>query len=205
MGSAGLLSEETNGVLARQIPQQPRGGLAKRDWFSLGKFSNVLFFFVLLGSGVLLGVVASLHVMGYFRGSVFSEQCSVRNPLVSFMQPANPSQFWLTPGGFYHAMTDEELLWRASIVPHRPGFPVQRTKKIAFMFLTKGPLPLAPLWDKYFRGHNGLFTIYVHALPGFKLEVPSSSVFYGRQIPSQVRVSSDDVSVMSRISPPLYY
>ncbi|CAM6128651.1 unnamed protein product [Calypogeia fissa] len=188
-GSAGLLSEENNGILPRQAPAQPRGGgLAKRDWFSLGKVSNVLFFLILLGSGVLLGVVASLHIMGYFKGSVFSEHCPVRNPLTSFVQPKNPNQFWLTPGGFYHAMTDEELLWRASIVPQRPGFPVDRNKKIAFMFLTKGPLPLAPLWEKYFKGHKGLYTIYVHALPGFKLEVPSSSVFYERQIPSQETV-----------------
>lgn len=185
-GSTGLLSEETNGLLTRQGPTQPRGGFGKRDWFSLGKFSNVLFFFVLLGSGILLGVVASLHVMGYFKESVFSEHCRVGNSLVSFIKPDSSNQFWLTPGGFYHTMTDEELLWRASIVPHREGFPLERRKKIAFMFLTKGPLPLAPLWEKYFKGHKGLYSIYVHALPGYKLEVSSPSVFYGRQIPSKV-------------------
>ncbi|KAL3744064.1 hypothetical protein ACJRO7_013334 [Eucalyptus globulus] len=35
--------------------------------------------------------------------------------------------------------------------------------KVAFMFLTRGSLPFEPLWDKFFQGHEGRFTVYVHA------------------------------------------
>ncbi|PHT79345.1 hypothetical protein T459_17397 [Capsicum annuum] len=63
---------------------------------------------------------------------------------------------------------------------------VLRRAKIAFMFLTRGPLPLAPLWDRFFAGNEELYSIYIHNLPSYQSDFPSSSVFYGRQIPSQV-------------------
>lgn len=159
-GSASALSkDEEKGLSTRPAPAQLRG-TAKRNC-SLRKFFEVL---VLVSSGVVLGVVASLHVLGYLEVSL------------------GHNQGLTSRSG---TMSDEELLWRASNVPQRPGFPLNSEKKIAFMFLTGGPLPLAPLWERYFEGHKGLYTIYVHPSPGFKLQVPSSSVFHGRQIPSQ--------------------
>jgi hypothetical protein len=35
------------------------------------------------------------------------------------------------------------------------------------MFLTKGPVLLAPLWEKFFKGNEGLFSIYIHPNPSF--------------------------------------
>lgn len=90
------------------------------------------------------------------------------------------------PSNLLHTMTDKELLWRASLVPRIKKYPFERTPKIAFMFLTKGPLPLSPLWERFFKGHEGFYSIYVHSLPSFRDNFPSSSVFYRRQIPSQV-------------------
>ncbi|KAI7986231.1 Glycosyltransferase BC10 [Camellia lanceoleosa] len=84
-----------------------------------------------------------------------------------------------------HDMEDEELLWRASMVPHVHQFPFRRVRKIAFMFLTRGYLPLAPLWERFFEGNENLFSIYVHALPSFNGTVSSESVFQGRRIPSK--------------------
>jgi hypothetical protein len=83
-------------------------------------------------------------------------------------------------------MSDKELFWRASLVPKIKDYPFQRVPKIAFMFLTKGPLPLAPLWERFLKGHESLFSIYIHPLPSYQAQFPSSSVFYKRQIPSQV-------------------
>ncbi|KAJ7963133.1 Core-2/I-branching beta-1,6-N-acetylglucosaminyltransferase family protein [Quillaja saponaria] len=83
-------------------------------------------------------------------------------------------------------MNDTELLWRASFVPRIKGYPFKRVPKIAFMFLTKGPLPMEPLWEKFFKGHEGLYSIYVHSLPSYQPDFLPSSVFYRRQIPSQV-------------------
>ncbi|KAL3844222.1 hypothetical protein ACJIZ3_001625 [Penstemon smallii] len=90
------------------------------------------------------------------------------------------------PSNLMHEMSDEELLWRASFVPRVKKFPFERVPKVAFMFLTKGPLPLAPLWERFFKGHEGRYSIYVHSLPSFQPEFASTSVFYKRQIPSKV-------------------
>lgn len=60
--------------------------------------------------------------------------------------------------------------------------------KVAFMFLVKGPLPLAPLWERFFAGNQGRFSIYIHTALEYQYgphELPP--VFRGRQIPSKVR------------------
>ncbi|KAL7196509.1 hypothetical protein ACSBR1_036506 [Camellia fascicularis] len=92
---------------------------------------------------------------------------------------------WIAPSEMWHSMTDEELLWRASMVPSIAEFPYKRTPKVAFMFLTRGRLPLAPLWEMFFKDHEGFFSIYLHTSPEFTEEAPESSVFYKRRIPSK--------------------
>ncbi|CAI9770158.1 unnamed protein product [Fraxinus pennsylvanica] len=64
------------------------------------------------------------------------------------------------------------------------------------MFLTRGPLPMLPLWERFFKGQKKVkYSIYVHAPPGFELNVSSTSVFYRCQIPSQ-RVEWGSVSLV---------
>ncbi|XP_028800176.1 glycosyltransferase BC10-like [Neltuma alba] len=67
----------------------------------------------------------------------------------------------------------------------RKKFQGEHAPKIAFMFLTKGPLHLSPLWETFFQGHQGLYTIYVHTHPLFNWTVPVDSVFYRTRIPSK--------------------
>lgn len=93
---------------------------------------------------------------------------------------------FVEPNDIKHDMTDEELLWRASMVPKTCSFPYKRVPKLAFMFLTRGPLPFVPLWEKFFHGHDGLYSIYVHADPSYNESFPVGSVFHGRRIPSKV-------------------
>ncbi|XP_052200067.1 glycosyltransferase BC10-like [Diospyros lotus] len=146
--------------------------------------------------------VASLvFLLGMFinarlRNFIFSED--IYFPPLNAISPLYP---WLTrnPSHFsscinssnpkqqppWHSMTDEELLWRASMVPRIAEFPFNRTPRVAFMFLTRGRLPLGPLWEKFFKGHEGLFSIYLHTSPEFTDEPPESSVFYKRRIPSK--------------------
>lgn len=95
---------------------------------------------------------------------------------------------YLKPARLMHDMEDEELLWRASMVPRIREFPFKRIPKVAFMFLTRGPVILAPLWELFFRGHEGLYSIYVHPNPSFNGTEPVGSVFHGRRIPSKVSV-----------------
>ncbi|KAE9602435.1 putative glycosyl transferase, family 14 [Lupinus albus] len=40
---------------------------------------------------------------------------------------------------------------------------VSKNSKVAFMFLSPGSLPFERLWDKFFQGHEGKFSVYVHA------------------------------------------
>lgn len=103
-----------------------------------------------------------------------------------FVEPTNLATWIKPPSSYLHTMNDSELFWRASSVPQIKEYPFKRTPKIAFMFLTRGPLPLAPLWERFFKGNEGLYSIYVHSLPSYKANYSPSSVFYQKQIPSQV-------------------
>ncbi|OVA17129.1 Glycosyl transferase [Macleaya cordata] len=53
--------------------------------------------------------------------------------------------------------------------------------KIAFLFLTNSDLTFAPLWERFFKGNERLFNIYIHADPSVKL-TPPGGVFTGRFI-----------------------
>ncbi|KAG0480713.1 hypothetical protein HPP92_011571 [Vanilla planifolia] len=100
-------------------------------------------------------------------------------------KPRKGLKGFVEPEELMHDMTDEELLWRASMAPKSDRYPYNRVPKVAFMFLTRGPLPFAPLWEKFFEGHLGLYSIYVHADPSFNESAPAGSVFHGRRVPSK--------------------
>ncbi|KAK9273987.1 hypothetical protein L1049_018801 [Liquidambar formosana] len=129
--------------------------------------------------------VISMYMIRYFGvQSVVTTAKPTYQPC--FEEPSSLDRWIRPPSNLLHTMSDKELLWRASFMPRIKTYPFRRVPKIAFMFLTKGPLPLAPLWDRFLKGHEGLYSIYVHSLPSFHAEFPSSSVFYKRQIPSKV-------------------
>ncbi|KAL0326976.1 UNVERIFIED_CONTAM: hypothetical protein Sangu_1775600 [Sesamum angustifolium] len=92
---------------------------------------------------------------------------------------------FLQPPTVMHEMTDQELLWRASMAPKIQEFPFKRVPKVAFMFLTRGPVVLAPLWEKFFKGNDGMYSVYVHSGSFFNGSEPEGSVFHGRSIPSK--------------------
>ncbi|KAJ9548045.1 hypothetical protein OSB04_020588 [Centaurea solstitialis] len=82
------------------------------------------------------------------------------------------------------ALTDDEIASQVVVTEILKSYPVQlKNPKIAFMFLTPGPLPFETLWDKFFQGHDGKFTVYVHA----SREKPThvSPYFVGRNIRSE--------------------
>nr|XP_043613513.1 glycosyltransferase BC10-like [Erigeron canadensis] len=97
-------------------------------------------------------------------------------------EPPQPS----VSSAFLHRMKDEELFWRASMVPRIRTPPFKKIPKVAFMFLVRGRLPLSPLWARFFRGYKGFYSIYVHTQPYFVGEVAPESMFQGRRIPSEV-------------------
>jgi hypothetical protein len=82
----------------------------------------------------------------------------------------------------FSVIDDEELLARAASAPRQP--PAGATPKVVFLFLTRRDLPLAPLWEKFFEGHAGLYSVYVHTDPAFNgTEPPDGSAFFRRRIP----------------------
>lgn len=120
---------------------------------------------------------------------LFSSSPSSHHPCTQQCNSSNTLKEWISPKDLWHSMSDEELMWRASMVPRIIDYPFNRTPKVAFMFLTRGRLPLAPLWEIFFKGREGLFSIYLHTLPEFTYEPSESSVFYKRRIPSKVAKS----------------
>ena len=164
------------------------GSKGVKEWPS--KLARLFCVFLLLGAGVVLGVVSSLSLQGskgVFNSGMLSSYISGSVPAQQHYHLhifANQG-----PQSLQHGMGDQELLWRASMVPLRPGLPVRRTPKVAFMFLTVGALPLAPLWEKFFKGHEEFYSIFVHSLPQYEPNEQPSSVFFGRHILSRVGAS----------------
>lgn len=97
---------------------------------------------------------------------------------------------WL-PLGPARELTDAEIASRVVIadVLRTPVIQTTKTPKIAFLFLTSGALPFERLWDKFFQGHEGKFSIYVHASKNKPVhfsryfvnrEIRSSKVVWGK-------------------------
>ncbi|CAH8311633.1 unnamed protein product [Eruca vesicaria subsp. sativa] len=142
---------------------------------------QVLLLFLVLTLGI---SVVGIHMIKFFK---IQDPVASSTTLISMYDHGDVTleTFIRPPSNVWHTMDDSELLWRASMEPRRHVYPFKRVPKLAFMFLTKGPLPFAPLWEMFFKGHKGLYSIYVHALPNYRSDFESSSVFYRRYIPSQ--------------------
>lgn len=165
------------------------------------KLVQSLSFLVVFVAGVVIGLATSSHINQHFNPQAevysFINHYSTNVPVVeekncTILKECEKAEdclsmkVFLKPNNLTHRMSDDELFWRASMVPIKEEYPYKRVPKVAFMFLTRGPLPMLPLWERFFNGHEKLFSVYVHALPGYILNVTNTSAFYQRQIPSQV-------------------
>lgn len=167
------LEEGKNPTTTLRTNQSRTLPLRLLQWFLL---------FLVLGFGV---SIVSMYMIRYFK--VANVPWIAQSTLRPCFEELSTIESWIRPpSNPLHIMNDTELLWRASFVPRINSYPFVRAPKIAFMFLTKGPLPMAPLWERFFKGHEGLYSIYVHTLPSYNDSFSPASVFYGRQIPSQV-------------------
>ncbi|CAN0896535.1 Glycosyltransferase BC10 [Linum grandiflorum] len=149
--------------------------------------------------GVSVGTVACLYVRSFcstFHATVTMYHVSTSSESTSPSMKPPPAalslSFELEKGNtsLVHNMSDNELLARASTIvlqEMKGGVPssTRLVPKLAFLFLTKGPLPFSPLWERFFKGHHGLYSIYVHPHPSHVDSWPRISVFYGRRIRSQ--------------------
>nr|GMD30462.1 Glycosyl transferase, family 14 [Ipomoea batatas] len=142
------------------------------------------FLLTFLGLGCVFSVI-SMYTVEHFKtqqlvtpkGGTWLHTCS--------REIGGLEDWILPPSNLAHNLNDTELFWRATFVPRITRYPFSRKPKIAFMYLTMGSLPLAPLWERFFNGSEGLYSIYIHSLPSYTPDYKPSSVFYNRQIPSQ--------------------
>lgn len=181
----------------REEQEKSPGSITKDSSIGLLRLIMVLIIFV---AGVVIGLSSSSHIdrhfslqedqfyKNYAMAPMPASTTSIKNcSVVSKCEKEDclSMDSFLSPKNLTHGMSDDELFWRASLMPKKAEYPYDRVPKVAFMFLTRGPLPMLPLWERFFKGHEKLFSIYVHALPGYELNVSNTSAFYGRQIPSQ--------------------
>lgn len=89
---------------------------------------------------------------------------------------------WLPP--LTRELTDEETASQLVIseILNSPQIKTEN-RKVAFMFLTPGALPFEELWDKFFQGHEGRFSVYVHASKDRPLHF--SRYFINREVHSE--------------------
>ncbi|XP_010471453.1 PREDICTED: uncharacterized protein LOC104751239 [Camelina sativa] len=169
-------------------------------------FQALVLYSFLIGFGFGLGFILNVHIRNLsfnpqlFRLSSpsFSSSSSFSNSSLS-PQPQPEKHVSLKeavddegqkdhslvePENVMHNMTEEELFRLASKIQEKT---LKMTKKVAFMFLARGKLPLAKLWERFFQGHEGLFSIYIHTSDPFYVDdsTPESSPFYRRRIPSK--------------------
>ncbi|XP_010421452.1 PREDICTED: uncharacterized protein LOC104706914 [Camelina sativa] len=158
------------------------GGRTGLNKVSPSKLLPLLGFFLAF---TIIFLFISVSTIKYY--GINSVVTSVTSSIVPCNERRNDMDKWIKrPAVLMHNMRDEELLWRASFMPHRKEYPFNRVPKIAFMFLTMGPLPLAPLWERLLKGHEKYYSVYIHSQVSSSAQFSTSSVFYRRHIPSQV-------------------
>lgn len=71
------------------------------------------------------------------------------------------------------------------------------------MFLTRGPMPLEPIWREFLEGDpagggvhwSELFALHTHPAPGY--EYPPASIFHGTEVAGRRRVVWGEHSVVT--------
>ncbi|KAJ8774206.1 hypothetical protein K2173_009637 [Erythroxylum novogranatense] len=115
----------------------------------------------------------------YHQNPIVARNNHVSQAIRNLIPSPPPSQ---TQTQTLHPGDDGSLLRLASQVNPKPSSP----KKVAFLFLTTTPLPLAPLWELYFnQAQRHLFNIYVHADPRYMYNPPFSGAFADRVFRSE--------------------
>ncbi|KAJ9535216.1 hypothetical protein OSB04_un001705 [Centaurea solstitialis] len=160
---------------------------------------NLLSILLFFAFGLCFGIILSFHLknvsfnLQFTQFSLSTITSAASSAIVTPPQSTAPPAVkvglknYLNPPELMHDMSDEELLWRASMVPKVTDYPYKRIPKVAFMFLTKGPVVLSPVWDRFFGGNEGYYNVYVHrSNSSSNATEPEDSVFHGRRIPSKM-------------------
>ncbi|XP_054788487.1 glycosyltransferase BC10-like isoform X1 [Prosopis cineraria] len=89
-----------------------------------------------------------------------------------------------TPPNAFPQITDYEIESRVVNEEILKISPIEtKNPKVAFLFMTPGPLPFEKLWHTFFEGHEGKFSVYVHTSK--EKPIHKSRYFVGREIHSK--------------------
>ncbi|TKY58219.1 acetylglucosaminyltransferase protein [Spatholobus suberectus] len=128
---------------------------------------------------VLLSIVCVFLIAAYVYPPRSPSSCSL-----FYGRGCGGGTFDLPPAARSHELSDAERESRVVIKEILNYYPVQTKKpKVAFMFLTPGSLPFEKLWHMFFQGHEGKFSIYIHASK--EKPIHFSPYFIGRDIHSE--------------------
>ncbi|KAL2554135.1 Core-2/I-branching beta-1 [Forsythia ovata] len=107
---------------------------------------------------ILVSLVSIFLVLAYVYPAQNSAACYVLSS-----NGCEAISNWLPPAPA-RELTDDEIASRVVIRDILKTAPlISNNSKIAFLFLIPGALPFEMLWDKFFQGHEGRFSVYVHA------------------------------------------
>ncbi|XP_076954290.1 glycosyltransferase BC10-like [Bidens hawaiensis] len=140
-------------------PHRHRGQLKKPTWII-----------------VLVSLVCMFLVVSYIHPPQSSSSCYIFST-----STCQTFSSWLPP--LFRELSDDEIA-SSVVIKNLLNMPPIESKnpKIAFMFLSVGSLPFEKLWDMFFKGHEGRFSIYIHASKG--KPVHTSRYFVNREIRS---------------------
>ncbi|KAJ0780465.1 putative glycosyl transferase, family 14 [Helianthus annuus] len=140
-------------------PPRNRGQLKKPTWII-----------------VLLLLVCVFLVLSYIHPPQTSGSCYIFSA-----SSCETFSSWLPPS--FRVLSDDEIASSVVINNILNTPPIEsKNPKIAFMFLSVGSLPFEKLWGKFFQGHEGRFSIYIHA--SRDKPVHTSPYFVNREIHS---------------------
>jgi len=129
-------------------------------------------------------VSAQLQLSGIIDTNATATTPSPPQPKdVDILQYQNMSVTW-------HHLSDEKLRQNAARVRRNPV-----GQKIAYMFIVKDTMAFAPLWERYFHGHEDQYSIYIHAHPNYKPLFNTTSPFFRRFVPSKVCTLHHSISL----------
>ncbi|KAK5773104.1 hypothetical protein PVK06_049408 [Gossypium arboreum] len=128
---------------------------------------------------VLVNFVILFLIAAYLYPPATSAACFIFSPTDCTLLKQPPAPKIPT-----RELTDDETISQVVIKEILKTPPIESDNpKIAFLFLTPGQLPFEPLWAKFFQGHEGRFSVYVHASK--EKPVHTSHYFMGRDIHSE--------------------
>ncbi|KAH7331784.1 hypothetical protein KP509_20G050500 [Ceratopteris richardii] len=134
--------------------------------------------------GLWLGILISFVLVSLIGGVLWTFRASSFNSILPerFFEPLLKVQgVKLAPTPPARVKTDEEIasyVVSLDILSHRPFH--SKSFKIAFMFLTRGPLPHEHIWERFFKGHESMYSVFVHASEEGHSRI--SPIFMGRDI-----------------------